>query len=131
MTACPALSRPRLAGLIFIVLWFLVGGVAHFIATNQEMRIVPPLVPWPRAVVLFTGFLELLGGVGLLWRPTRRLAGWGLFALTIAVTPAHVYMLERPELFGLPYWMLVVRIPIQVALLALIAWCTLIPNPRR
>ena len=33
-------------------------------------------------------------------------------------------MLQRPELFGVPYWALVLRLPVQVALLALIAWST-------
>lgn len=95
------------------------------------MTIVPPFVPWPRAVVLLSGVLELLGAAGLLWPRTRRAAGLGLFALTIAVTPAHFYMLQRPELFPVPYWALVLRLPIQVALLALIAWSTAVPKRRR
>ena len=115
----------RLAGIVFVFLWFLIGGIAHFAATDLEMRIVPSAIPWPRAVVLASGVFELLGAAGLLWRPTRRAAGWGLFALTIAVTPAHFYMLQRPDLFPtVPYWLLVARLPVQVALLALIAWST-------
>jgi uncharacterized membrane protein len=31
-------------------------------------------------------------------------------------------MLQQPELFEVPYWALVLRLPLQVALLALIAW---------
>ena len=119
------LSRKRVAGLTLIFLWFAIGGVAHFVATDAEMRIVPPYIPWPRAAVLVSGVFELLGAAGLLWAPTRRLAGIGLFALTIAVTPAHFYMLQAPELFPtIPYWMLIGRLPVQVALLALIAWAT-------
>ena len=115
----------RLAGLVAVFLWFFIGGIAHFAATDLEMRIVPPAIPWPRAVVLASGVFELLGAAGLLWRPARRAAGWGLFALTVAVTPAHFYMLQRPDLFPtVPYWLLVVRLPVQVALLALIAWST-------
>ena len=38
----------------------------------------------------------------MLYRPTRGTAGIGLFVLTIAVTPAHIYMLQRSELFGFP-----------------------------
>ena len=122
--------RRKLAGLAFVFLWFFIGGIAHFVATEIEMRIVPPYVPWPRAAVLVSGVFELLGAAGLLWRPTRRAAGIGLFRLTIAVTPCHVYMLERPELFAsIPLWALWVRLPIQVALLALIAWCT-VPDRR-
>lgn len=89
------------------------------------MRIVPPYIPWSRAVVLVSGVFELLGAAGLLCRPTRRAAGVGLFALTVAVTPAHIFMLQRPELFGIPYWVLVLRLPLQAALLALIAWSTM------
>jgi uncharacterized membrane protein len=119
------MSRWRVVGLVFVFLWFAIGGVAHFALTETEMRIVPPYIPWPRAAVLVSGVLELLGAAGLLWRPTRRAAGIGLFLLTLAVTPAHFYMLQRPELFaGVPYWALGVRLPVQVALLALIAWST-------
>jgi uncharacterized membrane protein len=118
-------DRWRRVGLAFVFLWFAIGGVAHFVATDLEMRIVPPYIPWPRAAVLVSGVFELLGAAGLLWQPTRRAAGIGLFVLTLAVTPAHIYMLQRPDLFAsVPYWALVLRLPIQVALLALIWWST-------
>jgi uncharacterized membrane protein len=113
-------------GLGFVFLWFAIGGVAHFAATSTEMRIVPPYIPWPRAVVLVSGAFELLGAAGLLFQRTRRAAGIGLLALTIAVTPAHIYMLQRPDLFAVPYWALILRLPLQAALLALIAWCTIL-----
>ncbi len=120
------LNRFYRAGLAFVFLWFLIGGLAHFALTETEMRIVPPYIPWPRAMVLISGAFELLGAAGLLWRLTRRSAAWGLFALTLAVTPAHLYMLQQPELFpSVPYWALVLRLPLQVALLALIAWIAL------
>ena len=118
------ITRPRV-GLLTVFVWFAVGGLAHFFATDLEMRIVPPWVPWPRAVVLVSGAVELLGAAGLIWPATRRAAGIGLIVLTILVTPAHFYMLQQPELFGVPCWALVARLPLQVALLALIAWSTL------
>ena len=120
--------RASRAALAFIFLWFFLGGIAHFVFTEAEMRIVPPYIPWPRGAVLVSGVFELLGAVGLLWPPTRRAAAWGLFALTLAVTPAHIYMLQQPGLFpAVPYWALVLRLPLQVALLALIAWIALRP----
>ena len=120
-----SMSRGKLAGVVVVFLWFFVGGIAHFVATETEMKIVPPYIPWPRAAVLVSGVFELLGAAGLLWRPTRRAAGIGLFLLTIAVTPCHVYMLQRPDLFAaIPLWALWLRLPIQVGLLALIVWCT-------
>jgi len=118
----------RRTGLILVFLWFLFGGVAHFSLTEVEMRIVPPAIPWPRAAVLVSGVFELLGAVGILIPATRRAAGIGLFLLTIAVTPANVYMLQHAELFSVPRWALIVRLPFQVVLLALILWSTWTPN---
>ena len=123
------LGRGRRVGLAVVFAWFVLGGIAHFVFTETEMRIVPPYVPWPRAVVLVSGAVELIGAFGLLRRGTRRAAGFGLFALTIAVTPAHIYMLQQPELFpSVPYWALLLRLPLQLALLALIAWSTAPPH---
>ncbi len=114
----------RFAALVFVFLWFLIGGLVHFVATEAEVRLVPPYIPWPYAAVWVSGVFELLGAVGLLFAATRRAAGMGLFALTILVTPVHIWMLQQPELFDVPYWLLVLRLPVQVALLALIAWST-------
>ena len=109
-------------GIVFA--WFFIGGIAHFALTQQEMRLVPPYIPWPHAAVLVSGVLELIGAAGLLRASTRRAAGYLLFAVTIAVTPVHVWMLQTFELWPVPYWALVARLPLQVALLALILWST-------
>ena len=44
--------------------------------------------------------------------------------LTLAVTPAHIYMLQEPALFPVPIWALWLRLPMQAALLWLILWST-------
>lgn len=120
----------KLAALVFVFLWFLIGGIAHFAATDLEMRIVPSFIPWPREAVLISGVFELLGAAGLLLPRTRRVAGIGLLALSIAVTPANVFMLQHHELFDVPRWLLIARLPLQVVLLALIAWSTNVFGPR-
>jgi uncharacterized membrane protein len=121
LSMMPILKR---VGLVLVFLWFTIGGVAHFSLTDIEMRIVPPFIPWPRAAVLTSGAFELLGAVGILIPIMRRAAGIGLFLLTIAVTPANIYMLQHAELFNVPRWVLIVRLPFQAAFLALIIWST-------
>ena len=111
-------------GLAIVFLWFMIGGLAHFVVTEVVVRIVPPYIPYPRAAVLVSGAFELIGAAGLIFAGTRRAAGIGLFILTLAVTPANVYMLQRADLFDIPLWMLIARLPLQALLLILILWST-------
>jgi len=106
----------------FVFCWFFFGGLAHFAFTDVEARIVPPGIPGPRDIVLLTGVLELAGAFGLLLPWTRRVAGWSLFLLTIAVTPANIYMLRIHDQFDIPVWLLWLRLPFQLVLLWLILW---------
>ena len=116
-------SRWQRRAMWFVFAWFFLGGLAHFAFTDLEARIVPPQIPDAVDVVLVTGILELAGAFGLLMPWTRRVAGWGLFLLTIAVTPANIHMLHIHDQFPhIPVWLLWVRLPLQVVLLVLIAW---------
>jgi uncharacterized membrane protein len=106
---------------IFVLGWFLIGGIGHFAGTDFFVSIVPPYIPQPRLVVLISGVFELLGAAGVLYRPTRKVAAWSLFLLTLCVTPANVYMWQHPEIFTtIPPIVLSIRLVIQVVLLAAI-----------
>jgi uncharacterized membrane protein len=124
VTVRAGVRKAQAAGIGFVFLWFFIGGIAHFVFTDTEARIVPPYIPWPVAAVLVSGVFELMGAAGLLLPATRRAAGIGLFLLTIAVTPAHIYMLQAPGLFPVPLWALWLRLPVQAPLLWLIWWST-------
>jgi len=123
--------RWQRVALVFGFFWFALGGLAHFALTDLEARIVPPWVPDAHDVVLVSGAFELAGALGLVFPPTRRAAGWGLVLLTLCVTPAHVYMLQAPERFDVPLWLLWLRLPVQAALLALIVWGSRWRRPHR
>ena len=75
--------------------------------------------------MLVSGVFELLGALGLLHRRTRATAGLGLILLTVAVTPANVHMLQSADAYPqIPVWALVARLPLQLALIGLIGWCS-------
>ena len=110
---------------LFIFAWFFIGGIMHFVKPNLFVRIVPPYVPYALAAVYVSGACELLGSIGLWIIQIRDLAGYGLMLLTIAVTPANVYMLQHANAFSeVPYWALVARLPFQLVLIWLIWWST-------
>jgi uncharacterized membrane protein len=100
-------------------------GILHFVSPEGFVAIVPRYLPSPYALVLVSGFFEILGGVGLLRARTRRAASLGLIALYIAVFPANVNMavhhlpLGRTELSDLVLWL---RLPFQLVLIGLAWW---------
>ena len=109
-----ALSRAALA------LFFIVAGMAHFITPAPYLAIMPPYVPWPIAMVAVGGAAEILGGLAVCFRSTRRAAGWGLIALLLAVFPANVQALSTGMVVGgyvVPEWILWARLPLQLLLL--------------
>lgn len=117
--------------LAFVFLWFFIGGIAHFALTRVEMSIIPPAFPDHRLLVLTSGILELLGAFGILLRPTRLAAGWGLLLLTAAVTPANIYMWQHAAKYpAIPAWALTLRLPLQAVLMAGIWWSTRKPRCR-
>ena len=108
-----------------VFLWFAIGGVAHFVVPDFFLKIIPPSLPLRLQAVYVSGFFELMGALALLRMAYRRAAGIGLICLTIAVTPANVYMWLYPELFpSVPEVLLWMRLVLQVLLLWLIGWAT-------
>jgi len=119
------MSKYKLAGLVFVFLWFFGGGIGHFVVTDFFAGIVPPYIPWPLAAVYVSGVFELLGAFGLISPATRPWAGWGLLLLIVCVSPANIYMWQHPELFPkFPPALLGIRLVIQVLLIAVVWWST-------
>ena len=96
-----------------------VAGVAHLVAADGFLPIVPDFVPFPRETVLLTGVCEIAGAAGLLWPRFRRWAGIGLAAYAVAVFPANlkhaIYMIPVE---GLPdsWWYHAPRLVLQPVL---------------
>ena len=106
--------RPALR--LIAAIGFIGAGVWHFHRPEFYRRIVPPYFPSPAALVAISGVCEIAGGIGLLPRRTRRVAGWGLIALLIAVFPANIYMVIDPQKTAdgsIPTWALWCRLPFQ------------------
>jgi uncharacterized membrane protein len=96
---------------------FVVSGVGHFVAADTFVRMIPPYLPYPRALVLVSGILEIALGVLLLVPRSARLAAWGLIALLVAVFPANVHIYRHQELFPIPPLVHLLRLPMQAVLI--------------
>ena len=122
------INRPfsgRYLARLFVFAWFFIGGIMHFSRSDLFLRIVPGYIPFPLATVSISGFFELFGAIGLWVKTSRSLAGYGLMLLTVAVTPANIYMLQHADVFSeVPRWALIARLPFQLLLIWLIWWCS-------
>ncbi|MDS0297751.1 hypothetical protein NDI76_03225 [Halogeometricum sp. S1BR25-6] len=122
-------ARYRRPLLYVMSAFYTLAGVMHFVAPEAYERVVPPQFPRRRALVYVSGVAEVVLGVGVLPRRTRRQSAWGLVALLFAVFPANVYMATNdtlgdvvPDRFrGIARVAAWVRLPLQ-GVLMLWAW---------
>lgn len=107
-------------GLSALAIFFVAAGTLHFLFPKPYLRIMPPVLPWPRALVAISGAAEIAGGLGLLFARFRRLTAYGLAALLVAVFPANIYMaaahVSFPGVMG-KLWVQWARLPLQIPLI--------------
>ena len=119
-------------GLAFVFLWFMGGGIMHFVDADFFVAIMPPYLGYHLEIVYISGVLEILGAIGILIPSMRQWAGNGLLLLVVCVTPANIHMWLNPELFvDVSETFLNIRLVVQVLLLLLIWWCTRTPQRER
>jgi uncharacterized membrane protein len=112
-----------------LALFFVLAGLNHFRIPEFYLSMIPPPLP-PEPVNVISGLAEILLGIAVLIPRTRRLAGWGLIALLIAVFPANIYAAIKGSIAGLdaPSWTLWARLPFQFLFLAWVWAVTLRKN---
>ena len=119
----------RLKALIraLICLFFVGGGIAHFLFTDGFAAIVPPFLPWPVLIVWLTGVVELLMAPLIFFPRYRERVGQFMAVYCLLVLPANLYQaISGVEGVGgdLSEPVLWLRIPLQFVLIAAILWST-------
>jgi uncharacterized membrane protein len=71
---------------------FLVSGTVHLVKPEVYEPLMPSWVPAHREVILASGVAELVGALGMMFGPTRRLAGLASAALLLGVYPGNIKM---------------------------------------
>ena len=120
----PALSTWQACARDGLSLMLIFTGISHFTFMKEDfVRMMPPSIPWPRAIVYFTGVREIAGAVGLLIPELRRAASYALIAFFIAVLPANIHAARAGvTLRGKPATSLWLRIPMQVLFIVIAFW---------
>lgn len=117
----------RDAARVGMAVLFVFTGASHFSALKHDLAaMIPPPFTGSLPLIYLTGVLEIAGGVGLLTRRFRRLAGWCLIALLVALLPANIHAARAGvTLNGQPASALLWRVPLQLWWVAVVWWSTL------
>ena len=109
----------RKLGIWFFVALFTFTGIVHLVSPATFEKAIPPIFPYPHAIAILSGVLELFFAAGFAFEKTRRLTAWAVAAFFVAVLPVHIYMYaERDTLFTeFPAWALLLRFPAQAVLI--------------
>lgn len=119
---------------VLLAIFFLIAGILHFQLDDAFARIVPPVLPFPVAIVWTTGLMELGFAAALITKWRLPLTGLLLAVYLLAVLPANIYMafahipLGDTVLSPAALWM---RVALQFPLIALVLWSTGAPPFRK
>jgi uncharacterized membrane protein len=107
-----------------MAVFFVVAGANHFISPSFYLGLMPPYLPRHLELIYVSGIAEMVLGVAVVLPRMRRIAGWSLIALLIAVFPANIHAALH-GFQSVPGWILWARLPLQLVLIALVYWCCL------
>ena len=107
-------------GLYTQALFYAAGGVNHLWHPRMYVAIMPDHYAHPAAWVAGTGVAEIAGAVGLILPATRRAAAVGIILMLLGYFDVHSFMLQHAtdRFSSIPHWALVVRLPMQLVLMA-------------
>ena len=111
---------------IFIMsLLYIMIGIKHFKDPNFFIHIVPDYLSWKYEVVYISGLIEVILGVLLIFKKSRKLASYGLILLLVAVFPANIYLYESEiaqQSLNISKNQALIRMPFQIPLILIAFW---------
>ena len=121
------MDRFKKMTIYFMSVGYIYIGIRHFIDPDFFLAIMPDYLPLHLEAVYLSGFFEILLGGMLLFKKYRKVAGWGLIALLIAVFPANIYLAQNEmaqQTLNISQTTAIVRLPFQALFIGLAYWHT-------
>lgn len=97
---------------------YILAGLNHFKRPKMYISIIPPYFPNPKLLNILSGLAEISFGILLCVPAYSHYGAYGIILLLILFFTVHIYMLQdKKASFGLPKWILILRLPLQLALI--------------
>src|SRR3569833_563678 len=88
------MSTTKKLSLMLLVIGYVAAGINHFRIPAFYTGIIPSYLPCPNALNTLAGICEIVFGLMLIFKPTRKIAAWAIVLMLIAFLPVHIDMLS-------------------------------------
>ena len=123
------MSKREKTGLVIMTTFYVIAGAYHFINPDFYKKIMPPWLPGHYFIIYFTGVCEIVFGLLLIPKQTRKPAAWCIIVLLVVVFPGNIQMMLNYWHDQSPYlWLAILRLPLQ---LLLICWAYMFARNRK
>lgn len=115
-----------------MALGYIAAGINHIWHPQFYIKIIPDYFPQKELLNILAGIAEMVLGLLLFPKTTRRWATYGIVAMLIAFVSVHVWMLQKGGCYFnpvkcIPNWLLWVRLIVLQPVLILWAWSQVKP----
>lgn len=101
-----------------MALFYMLAGINHFRKPELYRKVIPPFLPYKHQINDLVGFLLAIFGFYIFIPVFTEFALWSLIVLLGVIFPSNIYMaLSKEASLGIPRWILILRLPLQVALI--------------
>ena len=115
----------KLITIYFMSIAYTYVGVRHFIDPDFFLAIMPNYLSMHLFFVYLTGLMEVVFGLLLAFRKTRKFSSYGLIMLLLIVFPANIHLVESElsqSILEVSKEQTIIRLPFQGLLLILAYW---------
>ena len=112
--------------LYILSFFYIYVGINHFLDPYWFVDIVPPYLPYHIELVYLSGFFEIIFGLLLIFKYSRKYAAYGIILLLIAVYPANIYLafneIPQKAMNVSSFFASWIRLPVQFILIGFAYW---------
>ncbi|MEP1087841.1 MauE/DoxX family redox-associated membrane protein [Algoriphagus sp.] len=80
--------------LYVMAILYMLAGLNHFLRPQSYLPLMPPYIPAPELMNYLAGIAEVLLGLGLIFKATRKWSAWGVILMLLAFLPVHIYFIQ-------------------------------------
>ncbi len=115
----------KLFTIYFMSIAYTYVGIRHFIDPDFFLAIMPNYFSLHLFFVYLTGLMEVVFGVLLVFRKTRKIGAYGLIVLLVIVFPANIHLVQSElsqSILDVTKEQSIIRLPFQGLFLLLAYW---------